>query len=104
MVLASNGGCVAAAKRAMQHGIAGSLSSGLHHARPDRGNGYCTFNGLAIAAETALSAGADDVLILDLDAHCGGGTHGIILGNPHVWQLDVSVDPFDKQALRATIL
>jgi acetoin utilization deacetylase AcuC-like enzyme len=95
MVLASNGGAVAAALRAMRDGIAGSLSSGLHHARRDRGYGYCTFNGLAIAAERALTAGAGDVLILDLDAHCGGGTHGIIAGNPHIWQVDVSVDRFD---------
>jgi acetoin utilization deacetylase AcuC-like enzyme len=92
MVLASNGGAVTAALRAMRDGIAGSLSSGLHHARRDRGSGYCTFNGLAIAAEIALCAGAGDVLILDLDAHCGGGTQGIIAENPHIWQLDVSVD------------
>jgi acetoin utilization deacetylase AcuC-like enzyme len=96
MVLASNGGAVAAALRALQDGIAGSLSSGLHHARRDRGCGYCTFNGLAIAAEAALAAGAGDVLILDLDAHRGGGTHGIIAGHPHIWQVDVSVDRFDQ--------
>jgi len=95
MVLASNGGAVAAALRAMQDGIAGSLSSGLHHARRDQGSGYCTFNGLALAAKSALAAGAGDVLILDLDAHCGGGTYGIIAGNPHIWQVDVSVDRFD---------
>lgn len=95
MVLASNGGVVAAALRAMRDGIAGSLSSGLHHARRDRGCGYCTFNGLAIAALGALASGAGDVLILDLDAHCGGGTDGIIAGNPHIWHVDVSVDRFD---------
>src|SRR5262245_13069774 len=75
MVLASNGGAVAAVLRALRDGIAGSLSSGLHHARRDQGFGYCTFNGLVIAAEAALAAGAGDVLILDLDSHCGGGTH-----------------------------
>jgi acetoin utilization deacetylase AcuC-like enzyme len=79
----------------MQDGIAGSLSSGLHHARRDHGYGYSTFNGLALAAKRALAAGAGDVLILDLDAHCGGGTYGIIAGNPHIWQVDVSVDRFD---------
>ena len=95
MVLASNGGAVAAALRALRDGVAGSLSSGLHHARRVRGCGYCTFNGLALAAERALAAGAGDVLILDLDAHCGGGTYGIIADNPHIWQVDVSVDRFD---------
>ena len=96
MVLASNGGAVAAALCAMRDGIAGSLSSGLHHARRNEGSGYCTFNGLVIAAEAALAAGARDVLILDLDAHCGGGTHGMIADNPHMWQVDVSVDRFDE--------
>jgi acetoin utilization deacetylase AcuC-like enzyme len=95
MVLASNGGAVAAALRALKAGVAGSLSSGLHHARRGRGHGYCTFNGLVIAAKAALAAGAGDVLILDVDAHCGGGTYGLIADDPHIWQVDVSVDPFD---------
>jgi acetoin utilization deacetylase AcuC-like enzyme len=71
MVLASNGGVVAAALHALRGGIAGSLSSGLHHARRDRGCGYCTFNGLVVAAKAALDAGVGRVLILDLDAHGG---------------------------------
>jgi acetoin utilization deacetylase AcuC-like enzyme len=95
MVLASNGGAVAAALDALRHGVAGSLSSGLHHARRERGAGFCTFNGLAIAAREALAAGAESVLILDLDAHCGGGTASLIGGEPRIWQLDVSVSGFD---------
>ena len=58
MVLASNGGVVAAALDALEHGLAGSLSSGLHHARRGSGAGFCTFNGLVIAAREALAAGA----------------------------------------------
>src|SRR2546429_582741 len=58
MVLASNGGAVAAALAALQEGVAGSLSSGLHHARRGSGAGFCTFNGLVIAARAALAAGA----------------------------------------------
>ena len=96
MVLASNGGAVAAALDALQNGLAGSLSSGLHHARRAVGAGYCTFNGLVIAAHEALAAGARSVLILDLDAHCGGGTASLIADEPRIWQLDVSVDPYDS--------
>lgn len=95
MVLASNGGFVGAALAAIKSGCAGSLSSGLHHARHNRGAGFCTFNGLALAAQTALAAGADSVLIVDLDAHCGGGTHSLIRNDSRIWQLDVSVCPFD---------
>src|SRR5262249_30850021 len=96
MVLASNGGTVAAALRALRDGRAGALSSGLHHARRERGHGFCTFNGLVLAAQAALDAGAGDVLILDLDAHCGGGTYALIAENSRIWQVDVSVDAFDR--------
>lgn len=96
MVLASNGGAVAAALEALRSGMAGSLSSGLHHARRSVGAGYCTFNGLVIAAQEALAAGAQSVLILDLDAHCGGGTASLIWAEPRIWQLDISVDDYDR--------
>jgi acetoin utilization deacetylase AcuC-like enzyme len=95
MVLASNGGAVAAALAALHRGVAGSLSSGLHHARHSSGYGFCTFNGLVIAARAALAAGAGSVLILDLDAHCGGGTASLIKDDPRVWQIDVSVNGCD---------
>ena len=96
MVLASNGGAVAAALSALDRGVAGSLSSGLHHARYASGAGFCTFNGLVIAAREALAAGASTVLILDLDAHCGGGTASLIADEPRVWQIDVSVSGYDS--------
>jgi acetoin utilization deacetylase AcuC-like enzyme len=95
MVQASNGGVIAAALDAMRHGVSGSLSSGLHHARREAGAGYCTFNGLVLAAREALDAGARKVLIVDLDAHCGGGTASLLAGEPDIWQLDISVDRYD---------
>lgn len=96
MVLASNGGVVAAALDALETGTAGSLSSGLHHARRGCGAGFCTFNGLVIAAREALAAEAEAVLILDLDAHCGGGTASLIADEPRIWQVDVAVNDFDR--------
>jgi acetoin utilization deacetylase AcuC-like enzyme len=98
MVLASNGGVLAAARAARAGGgIAGSLASGLHHARRAHGAGFCTFNGLALAAVDAAAAGAR-VLVIDLDAHCGGGTHSIVAGTPAIRQLDIAVDAFDHYA------
>jgi acetoin utilization deacetylase AcuC-like enzyme len=96
MVCASNGGVVAAALVALADGVSGSLSSGLHHARRERGNGYCTFNGLVLASRAALAAGARSILILDLDAHCGGGTQSLIYDDSRVWHMDVSVSRFDS--------
>jgi acetoin utilization deacetylase AcuC-like enzyme len=103
MVAASNGGVVAAALDALENGVAGSLSSGLHHARRDHGNGFCTFNGLVIAAREALAAGAASVLILDLDAHCGGGTASLIAEDPRIWHADISVNSYDRYASSARI-
>jgi acetoin utilization deacetylase AcuC-like enzyme len=49
-----------------------------------------------IAACEALGAGAKSVLILDLDAHCGGGTASLIARNERLWQIDISVSPYDS--------
>jgi acetoin utilization deacetylase AcuC-like enzyme len=96
MVLSSNGGVVSAAMYALERGVAGSLSSGLHHARYSKGLGFCTFNGLVIATSDALAAGAKSVLILDLDAHCGGGTASLVAKDERIWQIDISVSPYDS--------
>jgi acetoin utilization deacetylase AcuC-like enzyme len=91
-VRSSNGGAVAAALHALATGRnAGSLSSGLHHARRDSGAGFCTFNGLALAARAALDAGARGVLILDLDAHLGDGTIDLVRAWMDVTHVDLAV-------------
>jgi len=94
-VTASNGGVVAAARAAIAEGVAGSLSSGLHHARFESGRSFCTFNGLVVAAGAVLADGVKSVLVLDLDAHCGGGTHSLIADDPRIRQVDISVCPVD---------
>jgi acetoin utilization deacetylase AcuC-like enzyme len=56
-----------------------SPTSGFHHAEYDCGNGFCTFNGLMIAAIKARALGlAKRILILDMDQHYGNGTDDII--------------------------
>lgn len=100
MTLASNGGAVEAALAALESGTAGSLSSGLHHARRSAGAGFCTFNGLALAARRAIAAGARGVLIVDLDAHCGGGTAELLAGDPAIAGVDLAVVGFDQYAER----
>jgi acetoin utilization deacetylase AcuC-like enzyme len=96
MALAANGSIVAAALAALSDGISGALANGFHHARADRGAGFCTFNGLVIAAHEAFAAGANSVLILDFDAHCGGGTASLIANEPRIRQVDVSVNGYDN--------
>lgn len=95
-VRASSGGVFQAANLALATGEpVGSLSSGLHHARADRGQGFCTINGLAITALLLADRGYR-TLILDFDAHCGGGTAELIAGNPLISQVDVSVHSYDE--------
>ena len=95
MALHVCGGMMDAGKAALRNGVAGTLARGFHHAKRDRGAGFCTLNGLAIAAHALAEATGGHVLILDLDAHCGGGTHSLIQNHPRLWQLDVSVMPYD---------
>jgi acetoin utilization deacetylase AcuC-like enzyme len=90
---------------------AGTLSSGLHHARPDAGLGYCTLNGLAVGTAYALSEGRR-VVIIDFDAHFGGGTFVHLEklngsrgfnedGCARAIQVDVSVSTFDNYTTEA---
>ncbi len=99
--LASSSGAVAAALHALRSGgVAGSLSSGLHHARVDTGAGFCTFNGLALAGRAALAAGAERVLLLDFDAHGGGGTWSLLSGDPAFTSVDVCTYDYDRFSSR----
>lgn len=91
------GGCIASARDSFLNKVnSGSLSSGLHHARAGHGSGFCTLNGLAIAARDALIQGAQRVLIIDFDAHGGGGTASLIEGVKGIEQIDIAVNGFDN--------
>jgi len=100
-VIASTGSIRAAALAAWAGStITGATSSGLHHARYDRGAGWCTLNGLVVAARAVLAAGALRVLVVDFDAHCGGGTASLIEGVDGIEQVDVAVFRFDSYESR----
>jgi acetoin utilization deacetylase AcuC-like enzyme len=92
---ASTGGVLAACAAALEAGSAVSLSSGLHHARTDRGNGLCAINGLAIAARRFSPRLDGPVLVLDLDAHGSGGTQSIVGADAEVRIADVATHDFD---------
>jgi acetoin utilization deacetylase AcuC-like enzyme len=64
---------------ALKEGISASLSSGFHHAGPSASRGFCTFNGLMIAAARLLhERRAARLAIIDCDYHYGDGTQAII--------------------------
>ncbi len=49
-----------------------------HHAGPERGEGFCLFNNIAMGAVHALEHGAERVAIVDFDRHHGNGTQDIV--------------------------
>lgn len=103
-VIASSAGMVSGA-RAVANGERRvvSLSAGMHHAGESYPNGFCTFNGLAMAAREVLDAGIGKVVIVDFDAHHGGGTEDILTRRmPTVGHIDLAVDPFDSYRSKRT--
>ncbi len=89
-VLLTNGGALAAAARALEDGAAAALASGFHHAHADHGEGFCTFNGLVVAAEALRAAGrVQRVAVLDLDLHYGNGTASLCAARP--WLFNCSI-------------
>jgi acetoin utilization deacetylase AcuC-like enzyme len=95
-IFASTGGVRDALDAMFVHGKAGSLSSGLHHAKRDQEYGLCYLNGLALVALRAISKhGVKKVAVLDTDSHCGGGTFQLVGDNEKIVIADVSCDSYD---------
>lgn len=71
------GAMVSAVREAVSNGKgAAAPVSGFHHAGYDYTGGFCTFNGLMVAA---MDVPELEVGILDFDMHYGNGTDNIIL-------------------------
>jgi acetoin utilization deacetylase AcuC-like enzyme len=89
-VLLTNGAALAAATRALADGLAAALASGFHHSHADHGEGFCTFNGLVVAADALREAGrVRSVAVLDLDLHYGNGTASLCASRP--WLFNCSI-------------
>jgi acetoin utilization deacetylase AcuC-like enzyme len=97
----SVGGTVAAARSALDDGLGVQLAGGTHHAFRDRGEGFCVYNDLVVAARALLAEGAvRRVLVVDLDVHQGNGTAALCAGDPRIATYSVHGDrnyPFIKE-------
>jgi acetoin utilization deacetylase AcuC-like enzyme len=86
----SVGGTLAALAWAASAGAAGHIAGGTHHAFRDRGEGFCVWNDLAVAARVAQrDHGLERVAIVDLDVHQGNGTASLFEGDPSVFTLSL---------------
>ena len=69
---------------------AANLAGGTHHAFADRGEGYCVFNDVAVAARVILRDGAiTRAVVVDLDVHQGNGTAAIFRNDPAVFTMSL---------------
>jgi acetoin utilization deacetylase AcuC-like enzyme len=98
----SVGATIAAAGSALDEGCAANLAGGTHHAFADRGEGYCVFNDVAVAARVLQRDHlAQRVAIVDCDVHQGNGTAAIFSGDANVFTLSLHGAknfPFRKEA------
>ena len=82
--------------------IAANLAGGTHHAFRDRGEGYCVFNDVAVAAAVLLRDGAiARAAVVDCDVHQGNGTAAIFRDEPAVFTFSLHGArnfPFRKEA------
>jgi acetoin utilization deacetylase AcuC-like enzyme len=82
----SAGATIAAAHAALVDGVAVNLAGGTHHAFADRGEGYCVFNDVAVAARVLQrDARCRRLAVVDCDVHQGNGTAAIFRDDPSVF-------------------
>ena len=79
-------GTINASRAALQDSISSNLAGGTHHAYPDRGEGFCVLNDVAVAIRVLQREGlAKRFLIVDCDVHQGNGTAFIFKDSSEVF-------------------
>lgn len=79
-------GTVLASRTAIETGIASNLAGGTHHAFPDRGEGFCVLNDVAVAIRVLQRERVRRrFLIIDCDVHQGNGTAHIFANDTDVF-------------------
>jgi acetoin utilization deacetylase AcuC-like enzyme len=82
----SVGATIQASRTALEDGTAANLAGGTHHAFADRGEGFCVFNDVAVAARVLLrDRSVARAAVVDCDVHQGNGTAAIFAGDDRVF-------------------
>lgn len=95
-VLAMNGAMIAGAETALESGLCSALTQGFHHAVYERGDAFCTFNGLALVAHMNS---AKQVFVLDCDEHQGNGTAEFTNRLENLWNFSIFGTRMDERTL-----
>jgi acetoin utilization protein AcuC len=71
-----------------------SIGGGMHHAKPQYGEGFCLYNDVAFAAQYMLNKyDLTRIAIIDTDAHAGNGTMEYFTDESHILFIDFHQDP-----------
>jgi len=70
-----------------------AIGGGLHHAKREKGEGFCVYNDVVICTKKLLSWSKNRILILDTDAHAGNGTAEAFWEDGRVLFVDIHQDP-----------
>jgi acetoin utilization protein AcuC len=71
-----------------------SIGGGMHHAKPQYGEGFCIYNDVAFATHYLIKEyGLTRIAIIDTDAHAGNGTMEYFSEDSRVLFIDFHQDP-----------
>jgi acetoin utilization deacetylase AcuC-like enzyme len=84
------GGTLAASRAALAEGYSSNLAGGTHHSFPDRGEGFCVLNDVAIAIRKTRAGNLiRRAAIVDCDVHQGNGTATIFAGDEETFTFSI---------------
>lgn len=91
---AVTGGTLLAAAYALKYNVpVFNLGGGFHHAHPDKGEGFCVINDIAIAVQKfRLLNRARKFMIIDLDYHQGNGNLLYFKNDQNVYTFSMHAD------------
>lgn len=87
----ATGGSLQGAEQVLAGRMAFSPAGGMHHAMPDRAQGFCFFNDAALAVMRLRQEGLR-VLYVDIDAHHGDGVEYALRDDPEAFSLSLHMD------------
>lgn len=87
----AGGASVQGAEAVLAGQAAFNPAGGMHHARPDRAQGFCFVNDLALGIVRLRQAGRR-VLYVDIDAHHGDAVEAAFRDDPDVFTLSLHMD------------
>jgi acetoin utilization protein AcuC len=87
----AGGASVQAAEAVLAGRMAFNPAGGMHHAQPDRAQGFCFVNDVVLGIQALRRAG-QRVLYVDIDAHHGDAVEAAFLDDPCTFTLSLHMD------------